>query len=91
MEDRYIISREELLDLLEAQYRLAALERGGVDSWWWYSESLNDFLKEYVNENKVFLTQEMDKETAEEYLEDFDFDFNNIAEFEIGNYVRVEE
>ena len=89
MEDRYVISREELLDLLEAQYRLAALERGGVDNWSWYGESLSDFLKDYVNENKVFLTREMDKETAEEYLEDFDF--NDIAEFEIGNYVRVEE
>ena len=89
MSERYIISRGELLELLEAQYRLAALERGGVDNWQWYGESLSDFLTDYVNENKVFLTQEMDKETAEEYLEDFNF--NDIAEFEIGCYVRVEE
>lgn len=89
MSERYIISRGELLELLEAQYRLAALERGGVDNWQWYGEANCDFLKDYVNENKVFLTQEMDKETAKEYLEDFDF--NDIAEFEIGCYVRVEE
>lgn len=86
MGDRYIIDREELLELLEAQYRLAALERGCVDNWQWYGESNCDFLKDYVSENKVFLTREMDKETAEEYLEDFDF--NDIAEFELGNYEK---
>jgi hypothetical protein len=89
MSERYIISRGELLELLEAQYRLAALELGGVDNWQWYGEANCDFLDEYVNENKVFLTEEMDKEAAEEYLEDFDF--IDIAEFEIGSYVRIEE
>ena len=86
MNERYILSRGELLELLEAQYRLAALERGGVDNWQWYGEANYDFLNDYVNENKHLLTQEMDKEAAEEYLEDFDF--NDIAEFEIGCYVR---
>lgn len=89
MSERYIISRGELLELLEAQYRLAALEHGGVDNWQWYGESNCDFLKDYVSENKIFLTQEMDKETVEEYLEDFDF--NDIAEFEIGCYERFKE
>lgn len=27
------ISRDELIELIECQYRLAALERGGVDNW----------------------------------------------------------
>ena len=89
MNERYILSRGELLELLEAQYRLAALERGGVDNWSWYGEALGDFLMEYKTENKHLLSAGMDKERAEEYFEDFDF--VNIAEFELGCYERIEE
>lgn len=85
MERKYVISRGELLELLEAQYRLAALERGGVDNWQWYGESNSDFLEDYINENKHLLTEGMEPEDAEEYLEDFCF--SDIAKFEIGNYM----
>ena len=85
MNEFYAVPREELLELLEAQYRFIALERGGVDNWSWYEESNYDFLKDYVNENEVFLTLKMNKETVE------DFDFNDIAEFELGSYEKVEE
>ena len=34
------IEQRKLLDLLEAYFKLAALESGGVDNWEWYSESL---------------------------------------------------
>ena len=36
------IEQRKLLDLLEAYFKLAALESGGVDNWEWYSEALND-------------------------------------------------
>ena len=85
MERKCVISRGELLELLEAYYRLAALERGGVDNWQWYGEANSDFLEDYINENKHLLTEGMESEDIEEYLEDFDF--NDIAEFEIGNYM----
>lgn len=40
------IEVEDLRDLLTAAYRYYALERGGVDNWTWYSESISDFLDE---------------------------------------------
>lgn len=43
-EKYYLVSEEELIDLLEAYYKLIALESGGVDNWEWYSESLNNWL-----------------------------------------------
>lgn len=78
------ISRDELIELIECQYRLAALERGGVDNWQWYGESCREFLDEYKNENKFSLIAGMDSEEAEEYLEELDF--RHIAEFEAGRY-----
>ena len=36
------IEQRKFLDLLEAYFKLAALESGGVDNWEWYSEALND-------------------------------------------------
>ena len=44
---RYIIKESELLELLEANLRLAALENGGVDNWEWYGDSLCDYLRNY--------------------------------------------
>ena len=36
-----IVSKEELIELIEALYRLAALERGGVDNWEWYDVAMS--------------------------------------------------
>lgn len=46
MEKYYKVSESELKRLITRDYILLALERGGVDNWDWYSDSLNDFLKE---------------------------------------------
>lgn len=37
------IDPERMLSLLNSEAMLVALERGGVDNWEWYGESLNDF------------------------------------------------
>jgi hypothetical protein len=84
MDEIYLVPRAELLELLEARYRLAALECGGVDNWEWCGESLHDYLKDYVNENKHLLTKGMELEDAEEYLEDFDF--CDMVEFEMDSW-----
>lgn len=84
MDINYIVSKEELLDLLESYYRLAALESGGVDNWDWYGASLNDFLKEYIEENKTLLLERIEEEEIE------DFGFREIAEFELDNYEEVQ-
>lgn len=40
------IEKRKLLELLEAYFKLAALESGGVDNWTWYGDSLCQYLQE---------------------------------------------
>lgn len=72
----YIISRTELVELLEAYHRLAALESGGVDNWEWYCDSLNDYVRSYIEDNNIILNE---KEKEE-------FWFSAIAEKEVEHY-----
>ena len=58
------IEQRKLLDLLEAYFKLAALESGGVDNWEWYGDSLCQYLRE----------DEMNK------TQDDDYDFRDMAE-----------
>ena len=58
------IEQRKLLDLLEAYFKLAALESGGVDNWEWYGDSLYQYLQE----------DEMNK------TQDDDYDFKDMAE-----------
>lgn len=46
MEDKVLISKEELEDLLTAQAKLQILECDGVDNWSYYMEGLDTFLEE---------------------------------------------
>lgn len=50
---RYIVKESELLELLEARLRLAALDNGGVDNWEWYGDSLCDYLRNYCEWNNI--------------------------------------
>lgn len=43
MKETVEIDKEEYLELLLAEAKLQALENGGVDSWEWYDEALQDF------------------------------------------------
>ena len=58
------IEQRKLLDLLEAYFKLAALESGGVDNWEWYGDSLCQYLQE----------DEMNK------AQNDDYDFRDMAE-----------
>lgn len=40
------ISRDRLLELLDSERKLQALEAGGVDNWDWYSDSLEEHYTE---------------------------------------------
>lgn len=51
MEDKYIISKDELLKLLERDAILSCLERDGVDNWTWYMEGKSDFMEECFGVN----------------------------------------
>ena len=50
MEETVTITKKEYLELAAASLCLLALERGGVDNWSWYGESISYFIKEW-NEN----------------------------------------
>ena len=87
-----IIPKEELIELIEALYKLAALENGGVDNWEWCGESISDFLDRYWIENHDALIKFFNL-TTEEEIEEFkgDFSFSDIAQFEIDiNYDEME-
>lgn len=58
------IEQRKLLALLEAYFKLAALESGGVDNWEWYGDSLCQYLQE----------DEMNRP------QDDDYDFRDMAE-----------
>ena len=87
-----IVPKEELIELIEAFYKLAALESGGVDNWGWCGESMPDFLDRYWMENCDALIKFFNL-TTEEEIEEFKdgFGFADIAEFEVSiNYDEME-
>ena len=64
--DYYKISEQQLLQLLEDNFKLQALIIGGVDNWEWYGEALNSFLKEMADKDWDF------SDLAEEELQYFE-------------------
>ena len=71
------IEKDELADLLSAANKLFALERGGVDNWPWYGDSLGDYLRSWAVE------YDLDP--------DEDWDFADIAAEDIKRYPTVEK
>lgn len=75
---RYIISEERLLELLEAEDRLHCLERDGVDNWSWYMEGRTEFIAQAMGID------------IEDVVNN-DFDFADLARYDIGAYEAVKE
>ena len=76
---KYLISEKELKEMLYAMYELQALEWGGVDNWSWYGESFSDYIRYYIEENKL------NKDEINE-----DFGIGDIVELEIKGYEEVQ-
>lgn len=74
---RYIIKESELLELLEANLRLAALENGGVDNWEWYGDSLCDYLRNYCEWNNM----QYEDEEGDPVI-----DYDTLALLELDDY-----
>ena len=72
----YKISKKRLLELLEADAKLEALENGGVDNWEWSGASMSDYLLSYIQEIHPDM-EDNDKD---------DFWFDSIAEERLRNY-----
>lgn len=70
----YKITEDELLNLIESDMRLCALENGGVNNWDWCGVSLGDFI-EYNKENySMFKGRGIDPE---------DIEFKDMAKAEL--------
>ena len=77
----YKISKKKLLELLEADAKLEALENGGVDNWEWSGASMSDYLLSYI--------QEIHPDMEDDDKDDFWFD--SIAEERLRNYEKSRE
>lgn len=49
----YIVSEENLLELVRDSLELAALNSGGVDNWGWAGDSCSEYLDELAKEYKL--------------------------------------
>lgn len=85
-----LVPKEELKELLAARDKLAALERGGVDNWSWYSDSLNDYLKEDWEANKETYMKFFNIAELDKNYDNFkcDFTFETIAEYLVEQYEK---
>ena len=77
MSKKYIISEEQLMELLIAEARLNVLEWDGVDNWAWYMESRKRFIAEALC-------------IDEEEVEDKDLDFEDLVKIDIQSYEEYE-
>ena len=62
----YLVPADRLKQYLTAYFTLNALERGGVDNWSWYSDSIGQAIENYNGENGTEC--ETMKEVAEDYI-----------------------
>lgn len=76
----YKIPKKRLLELLEADAKLEALENGGVDNWEWSGASMSDYLFSYI--------QEIHPDMEDDDKDDFWFD--SIAEERLKNYETLD-
>lgn len=60
------VPEKELIAILEAANKYWALEGGGVDNWDWYSDSLHDYLENWISESGVDPFQNWDFESIAE-------------------------
>ena len=77
-EEFYIVSKDELLNLLESESRLICLERGGVDDWEWYMEGSERYISEQLD-------------IPEEDVREKDYCFSDVALEWLKGYRKVED
>jgi hypothetical protein len=61
----YKLSEDELSELISGALYNCALEQGGVDNWWWYGESIQNFI-ETCNEEDGTNYETIDEITKDE-------------------------
>ena len=68
----YIVPEKRLLELLEIEARMAALETGGVDNWEWYGDALCDYREEFKQWNDITDPNYDYEDMAQDELEGFE-------------------
>ena len=71
---KYTIYEDELLNFIESDMRLCALQSGGVDNWEQYGVSLDNFIEYNKESYSMFKGREIDPE---------DIDFSDMAKAEL--------
>ncbi len=66
MNKKYIVPENLFKELLDSYITLMALEKGGVDNWEWYGESVKDYYKELEVKNM--------EEAIKLFINDFELD-----------------
>lgn len=74
MENQYIVSESELIELLTAYHYANCLDADGVDNWVWYMEGKKDYLKEF---------EELEDADTE------DLSFEDLAKRQLKNYKKI--
>lgn len=75
MSDIYLITKERLLELLEAELKLICLERDGVDNWEWYMEGSAEYLSEILN-------------LPIDQIREYDYDFVDAANCDLKSFQK---
>lgn len=75
MSDIYLITKERLLELLEAELKLICLERDGVDNWEWYMEGAARYLSEILN-------------LPIDQIREYDYEFVDAANCDLESFQR---
>lgn len=70
----YKIAEDELLNLIESDMRLRALENGGVENWEMYGVSLDNFIEYNKEDYSMFKGRGIDPE---------DIEFSDMARAEL--------
>lgn len=76
MAKNIILTETEFKNIYRGYLKYLALQRGGVDNWGWYGESLNDFLRDCYFENHPGRTEE-------DFNNEEDYDFDVVVDEDI--------
>lgn len=89
MSKYYKISKDDLYELLKAANRYWALDYGGVDNWEWYGDSVQDYIRAYLEDDKDF-RKKIHLATEEDGDDIEDISICDIAEYELNKYQEIE-
>lgn len=74
------ISKGSLIRLMSDSIQLSILESDGVDNWTWYMESLDTYVRDFLNDNSDF-EEWLRESVGEDDIDDYYIDYETVARF----------